>query len=223
MCSMLAVGRAVGLDNLSQMKGLIRGITQGQDGVYTASLNFTTKQMKDCNNAMIEALPVDSFQKEQIIAQQNMSNTLAEAFFPRVMADNVKNTIDIIVKKVGDTIKGFGIKELSKDEQGEIARSMFRADLDDIDCSKFTLSAKSTDSAIDANIEFSEPLDIYNLLKNLKYTTQGSKGLISTQNGDSFVRMEAPADYMDYAARIQSGKGIQEYIADVQNLADSVI
>lgn len=220
---MLAVGRAVGLDNLSQMKGLIRGITQGTDGVYTASLNFTTKQMKDCNNAMLEALPVDSFQKEQIIAQQNMSNILAETFFPRAMADNVKNTIDIIVKKVGDTIKGLGIKTITKDEQGEIGRSIFRADLDDIDCSKFTLNAKSADSAIDANIELSKPSDIHELLKNLTYTTEGSKGVVTTQNGANFVRMEAPADYMEYATRIQSGKGIQEYIADVQNLADSVI
>ena len=222
MCSMLAVGRAVGLDNLSQMKGLIRGITQGTDGVYTAKLNFTTKELRDFNNTVMKELP-DSFQKQQAMTQQEMSYSLAKTFFPRAMADNVKNTIDIVVKKVGDTIKGLGIKTITKDEQGEIGRSIFRADLDDIDCSKFTLNAKSTESAIDANVELSGPSDLYGLLKNLKYTTEGSKGVVTTQNGDNFVRMEAPVDYMDYASRIQSGKGIQEYIADVQNLADSVI
>lgn len=217
---MLAVGRAVGLDNLSQMKGLIRGITQGTDGVYTAKLNFTTKDMKDFNKAIINELP-DTFQKQQIIDQQNNSNILAETFFPRAMADNVKNTMDIVVKKVGDVIKGIGIKTIAKDEQGEIGRSMFRADLDDIDCAKFTLNAKSTESAIDANIELSSPSDVHRLLKNLDYATEGSKGIVSAQNGDNFVRMEAPADYMDYVSRLQWGKGIEEGVADLKNLGAS--
>ena len=217
---MLAVGRVIGLDNLSQMKGLVRGIAQGSDGVYTAKLNFTTKELRDFNNTVMKELP-DSFQKQQAMTQQEMSYSLAQTFFPRAMADNVKNTIDIVVKKVGDAIKGFGIKTITKDEQGEIARSMFRADLDDIDCSKFTLNAKSTDSAIDANIELSSPSDVHKLLSNLDYATEGSKGIVSAQNGDNFVRMEAPADYMDYLSRIQWGKGIEEGVADLKNLAAS--
>lgn len=221
----LTVGRMIGLENYSQLKGLVKGLASGKNGTYSAHLKLDVEATKDMliKIAVEEGTPATAFQMGHIVG-------LAYKHFPRSMAQGVETFIDVIVSKFGPKSGKLELKSVQKDAKGVIDEAVVKL-LGNSSGGKVSVKAAGeagTAANMDAYISRtnSDKADLVKLAKSINYaeTPDGitklavdakNAGVIKTLN----VEVTSPTAYLDEITKVQTGLTVKESIEMLKSMA----
>lgn len=85
---MLNIGRQIGLENLSQIRKLYKGLQSDKAGTYTAHLVMDTQKLDSFTNTSTISTP-----------ENNALNVLMKNLFPKTTDDSAKTIMDVVIKK----------------------------------------------------------------------------------------------------------------------------
>ncbi len=221
----LTVGRMIGLENYSQLRGLIKGLETGKNGKYSAHLKFDTEALRDAfiTSQVESGSPEQAFKMGQFMG-------LAYKHFPRSMAKGVETFVDIIVSKFGPKSGKLELKSVQKDAQGVINEAVVKL-LGNSSGGKVSVKAAGeagTAANMDAYISRtnSDKADLVKLAKSINYseTSDGMTRFSTNVNNAGIVKslnvdLTYPTEYLEGLAKLQSGMSLKESVEMLKTMA----
>lgn len=216
---LLRVGRTLGLDNFSQLKGLVRGLSSSEESVVKAKFNFNKKALSVMDEFVGSIAP-------EMKEKQSMLYSLNETFFPRLLNDSSETILDVLLKRFGPKAGRIELKAMTKDDSGIVGNSVIQAARSN---NLFSVMAKAHvgHSSLSLSGIFDSAKksvkDLENLLKKVIYkeTKDGRTKLSANAENIGMVRymdaeIVAPTQYLNDVTKMVTGKSLKEKIASVK-------
>ncbi len=214
--SLLVVGRQLGLENVSQLRGLVRGIKNAGSG--TAHIKLDSNDI-DTFYKMLSDLSPDA-------AKQVSVTRLA---FPEAFAKGVQNVIDIVAKKFGNGSGKMVFSSVSKNGENVVAKSNVKtlvnksgarivvnsnigekaSSLIDMLFCKYGKSDADLLKRLANGINYTEKAGVSRLTADVK-----NAGVIRNLKAD----IKAPTDFVDAVSYDTAGKSLGQIFAELKSL-----
>lgn len=214
--SLLVVGRQLGLENVSQLRGLVRGIKNAGSG--TARIKLDSKDM-DTFRKMLSDLSPDA----------DESVLVTHLAFPEVFAKGVQNVIDIVAKKFGNGSGKIVFSSAVKNGENVVAKSNAKI-LGNKSGGRIVANSnigEKASSAIDMLFckYGKRDADLLNRLTNgINYTENaGVSRLTADVKNAGVIRnlkadIKAPTDFVDAVSYDTAGKSLGQIFAELKSL-----
>lgn len=215
--SLLVVGRQLGLENVSQLRGLVRGIKNAGSGTARIKL--------DSND-------IDTFYKMLSDLQPDAGKqfSMTRLAFPEVFAKGVQNVIDIVAKKFGKGSGKIVFSSAVKNGENVVAKSNAKI-LGNKSGGRIVANSnigEKASSAIDMLFckyrKRDADLLMNRLINGINYTENaGVSRLTADVKNAGVIRnlkadIKAPTDFVDAVSYDTAGKSLGQIFAELKSL-----
>lgn len=209
MKTLLSVGRAMGLQNVSQLRGLVRGVEKTGSGAAYLKINKDT---------------LAAVEKLSLIQPNSELQCIMAKTFPEVYGKGAEGFVDVIVKKVGEFGRKIGFEGMFKNADGAVAGSKFGW-ISNSYGGRVAGKMKSTNAtaAVDAFYRNGDDaIDVAKLIKGIDYVENGGVSRLTAGVRDAgkirrlHLDYTIPTEYADAVMKMQTGKTFAQNLAEAK-------